>query len=61
MDALIIAAGYGSRLAALSPSKPLTPVCGVPIIELSIRPFREPGTQKCNRQQCTQSPEYSGA
>jgi len=37
MDALIIAAGYGSRLAALSPSKPLTPVCGVPIIELSIR------------------------
>jgi 1L-myo-inositol 1-phosphate cytidylyltransferase len=37
MDALIIAAGYGSRLADLSPSKPLTPVCGVPIIELSIR------------------------
>jgi 1L-myo-inositol 1-phosphate cytidylyltransferase len=37
MDALIIAAGYGSRLAALSPSKPLTPVCGVPILELSIR------------------------
>lgn len=37
MDALIIAAGYGSRLGALSSSKPLTPVCGVPIIELSIR------------------------
>lgn len=37
MDALIIAAGYGSRLASLSPSKPLTPVCEVPIIELSIR------------------------
>ena len=37
MDALIIAAGYGSRLAAISPSKPLTPVCNVPIIELSIR------------------------
>jgi choline kinase len=37
MDAVIIAAGYGSRLAALSPSKPLTPVCDVPIIELSIR------------------------
>jgi len=37
LDALIIAAGYGSRLAALSPSKPLTPVCGIPIIELSIR------------------------
>jgi 1L-myo-inositol 1-phosphate cytidylyltransferase len=37
MDALIIAAGYGSRLGAMSSSKPLTPVCGVPIIELSIR------------------------
>jgi choline kinase len=37
MDAVIIAAGYGSRLAALSPSKPLTPVCGIAIIELSIR------------------------
>ncbi|EGD60202.1 nucleotidyl transferase [Novosphingobium nitrogenifigens DSM 19370] len=37
MDALIIAAGYGSRIASLSPSKPLTPICGVPMIELSIR------------------------
>jgi choline kinase len=37
MDALIIAAGYGSRLAALSPSKPLTPVGGVPMIEIGIR------------------------
>lgn len=37
VDALIIAAGYGSRLAKLSPSKPLTPVNGIPIIELSIR------------------------
>lgn len=37
MDALIIAAGYGSRLAEISPSKPLTPICGVPMIELSIR------------------------
>jgi hypothetical protein len=37
MDAVIIAAGYGSRLAALSPSKPLTPVCGVPMIEIGIR------------------------
>ncbi|RZI39150.1 nucleotidyl transferase, partial [Herbaspirillum sp. HC18] len=34
MDAVIIAAGYGSRLASLSPSKPLTPVCGVPLIEI---------------------------
>lgn len=37
MDAVIIAAGYGSRLAALSPSKPLTPICGVPLIEVGIR------------------------
>lgn len=37
MDAVIIAAGYGSRLAALSPSKPLTPVCGMPMIEIGIR------------------------
>lgn len=37
MDALIIAAGYGSRLAALSPSKPLTPVAGVPLIEIGVR------------------------
>lgn len=37
MDALIIAAGIGSRLAELSPSKPLTPVCGVPLIEIGVR------------------------
>lgn len=37
MDALITAAGYGSRLAELSPSKPLTPVCGVPLIEIGVR------------------------
>jgi choline kinase len=37
MDAVIIAAGYGSRLASLSPSKPLTLVCGVPLIEIGIR------------------------
>jgi choline kinase len=37
MDALIIAAGYGSRLAALSPSKPLTPIAGKPLLELGIR------------------------
>lgn len=37
MDALIIAAGYGSRLAEISPSKPLTPVAGVPLIELGVR------------------------
>ena len=37
MEALIIAAGYGSRLAGLSPSKPLTPIAGVPLIELAAR------------------------
>jgi choline kinase len=37
MDALIIAAGYGSRLRELSDSKPLTLVAGVRLIELGIR------------------------
>lgn len=37
MDALIIAAGFGSRIADLSPSKPLTPVAGVPLIEIGVR------------------------
>ena len=37
MDCLIIAAGYGSRLRAVSPSKPLTPVAGVPLVERVIR------------------------
>ncbi len=37
MDALIIAAGYGSRLREISDSKPLTPVAGVPLIELAVR------------------------
>ena len=43
MDALIIAAGYGSRLATLSPSKPLTPVAGIPLIELGVRQARAAG------------------
>jgi choline kinase len=37
MDCLIIAAGFGSRLREVSPSKPLTPVAGVPLIERVIR------------------------
>lgn len=32
MRCLIVAAGYGSRLSDVSPSKPLTPVAGVPLI-----------------------------
>lgn len=43
MDALIIAAGFGSRLRALSDSKPLTPVAGVPLIELGVRQARAAG------------------
>ena len=45
-DALIIAAGYGSRLASLSPSKPLTPVCGVPLIEIGIRQLAAAGVTR---------------
>lgn len=37
VEALIIAAGYGSRLRDISESKPLTPVAGVPLIELGVR------------------------
>jgi len=46
MDAVIIAAGYGSRLASLSPSKPLTPVCGVPLIEIGIRQAMSAGVTR---------------
>ncbi|HYI65062.1 MAG TPA: NTP transferase domain-containing protein [Allosphingosinicella sp.] len=37
MHCLIIAAGRGSRLSEISPSKPLTPVAGVPLIEHVVR------------------------
>jgi 1L-myo-inositol 1-phosphate cytidylyltransferase len=37
VNCLIIAAGHGSRLRPISPSKPLTPVAGVPLIEHVIR------------------------
>lgn len=46
MDALIIAAGYGSRLQAISDSKPLTPIAGVPLIELGVRQARAAGAQR---------------
>ena len=45
-QALIIAAGYGSRIAELSPSKPLTPVCGVPLIEIGIRQLAAVGVMR---------------
>ncbi|MEO0030635.1 MAG: hypothetical protein RIS94_393 [Pseudomonadota bacterium] len=43
MDALIIAAGFGSRIADISASKPLTPVCGVPLIEIGVRQAMQAG------------------
>ena len=46
MDAVIIAAGYGSRLASLSPSKPLTPVAGMPLIEIGARQCRAAGVTR---------------
>ena len=46
MDAVIIAAGYGSRLRDLSDSKPLTPVAGVPLIELGVRQARAAGVAR---------------
>ena len=46
MDALIIAAGYGSRLREISDSKPLTPVGGVPLLELGVRQARAAGVER---------------
>lgn len=46
MDALIIAAGYGSRLRALAQSKPLVAVRGVPLIELGIRQAARAGAER---------------
>lgn len=46
MDAVIIAAGYGSRLRDLSDSKPLTPVAGIPLIELGVRQARAAGVRR---------------
>ena len=37
MDCLIIAAGQGSRLRAMGPSKPLVKVAGTPLIEHVVR------------------------
>lgn len=46
MDALIIAAGFGSRLSELSPSKPLTPIAGIPLLELGVRQAKAAGAQR---------------
>lgn len=45
-DALILAAGYGSRLRALGTSKPLTQVAGVPLLELGIRQAAAAGVER---------------
>lgn len=46
MDALIIAAGAGSRLRTVAPSKPLVPVLGVPLIEIGIRQAARAGARR---------------
>ncbi len=46
MDALILAAGIGSRLRDVSDSKPLTPVAGVPLLELGVRQAKAAGAAK---------------
>ena len=46
MDALIIAAGYGSRLRELSDSKPLTEVAGITLLELGVRQARAAGAAR---------------
>lgn len=46
MDALIIAAGYGTRLRDIADSKPLAPVAGVPLLELGVRQARAAGVER---------------
>lgn len=46
MDALIIAAGFGSRLRDVSDSKPLTPIAGIPLLELGVRQAKAAGAAR---------------
>lgn len=46
MDGLIIAAGQGTRIRALSASKPLTPVCGMALLEIGLRQFAAAGLSR---------------
>ncbi len=46
MDALIIAAGFGSRLRDISDSKPMTPIAGVPLLELGVRQAKAAGANR---------------
>ncbi len=46
MDAVIIAAGFGSRLREISDSKPMTPITGVPLLELGVRQAKAAGAER---------------
>lgn len=46
MDALIIAAGFGSRLREVSESKPLTLIAGIPLLELGVRQAKAAGVER---------------
>lgn len=46
MDALIIAAGFGSRLRDISDSKPMTPIAGIPLLELGVRQAKAAGVNR---------------
>ena len=46
VEAMILAAGFGSRLRAISESKPLTPVRGIALIELAIRQAALAGAER---------------
>lgn len=46
MDALIIAAGFGSRLRPVADSKPLARILGMPLIEISITQAARAGVRR---------------
>lgn len=46
VEAVIIAAGFGRRLAALGPSKPLNQLCGLPLIEIAARQLARAGVER---------------
>lgn len=45
-NAIILAAGYGSRLSERAKSKPLARVCGMPLIEIGIRQALAAGVER---------------
>ncbi|MFB0610770.1 phosphocholine cytidylyltransferase family protein [Aurantiacibacter poecillastricola] len=46
MDALVLAAGLGSRLSDISGCKPLTPLAGMPLLEIAIRQLAAVGAAR---------------